>query len=138
MKRIGKRAGTLAKTGLAALGVAALAVPVASALAVAEDPTQAAAAELTAEQIDASRAIFNNFSCGACHVLGDAGATGQIGPTLDGNTNIDHDYIVRIVSDGQGAMPGFGGQISEEDIVLTGELTGTGCHHNTPHHASTR
>ena len=121
MKLLANRSGFLAKSGLAALGIAAMALPVASALAVAEDPTQAAAAEeaaaeLTAEQVEGSREIFNNFSCGACHVLGDAGGTGQIGPSLDGNTNIDHAYVVRIVSNGQGAMPGFGGQISDEEI----------------------
>lgn len=116
MKGFGKRAGYLARTGLAVLGVAAIAVPVASALAVAEDPTQPSEAELTAEQVDAARTIFNNFSCGACHTLADAKASGQIGPSLDGNAAMDHEFIVSRVTNGQGAMPGFGGQISDEEI----------------------
>jgi len=112
-------AGRWAKAGLAALGVAAMAVPLASAWAVAEDPTQAAEGEaLTAEQVDAARETFNNFSCSACHTLGDAGATGQIGPSLDGNDSLDHDFIINRVTHGQGAMPGFGGQIADEDIAL--------------------
>ena len=117
-----KGAGKWTRMGLATLGVAAMAVPVASALAVAQDPTQAAegaaqaAQELTAEQVEQSRATFNNFSCGACHVLGDAGATGQIGPALDGNDAMDHEFIVSRITNGAGAMPGFGGQIPEEEI----------------------
>ena len=116
MKEFAPITGSL-KVGLAALGLAAVTLPVASALATAQDPTQApASAELTAEQVEAARATFNNFSCGACHVLADAGATGQIGPTLDGNANLDHDFIVNRVVNGQGAMPGFGGQIPDEEI----------------------
>jgi len=116
MKDFAPTAGRLAKTGLAALAMAAITVPVASALATAEDPTQAAAAELTAEQVETARGNFNNFACGACHTLSDAGASGQIGPVLDGNTSLDHDFIVNRVVHGQGAMPGFGGQIPDEEI----------------------
>jgi len=117
--------GKTAKLALAALGLGAMALPLASALATPEDPTQAPAAApaeaaapaaLTAEQATASRALFNQYSCGACHVLGAAGGTGHIGPELDGNANLDHDYIVSRVSNGQGAMPGFGGMIAADQI----------------------
>jgi len=133
--------GKTAKLALAVLGLGAAALPVASAFATPEDPTQApaaaaaaevapviapaagaapaaapAAVALTAEQTVASRALFNQYSCGACHVLGAAGGTGHIGPELDGNANLDHDYIVTRVSGGQGAMPGFGGMIAADQI----------------------
>ena len=109
------------KTSLVALAAAVLAVPVASAFATAEDPTQASAdtaTELTAEQVEKGRTLFADWSCGACHVLGDAKGTGHIGPSLDGNDAMDHDFVVARVTNGQGAMPGFGGQIPDEDISL--------------------
>ena len=105
------------KAGLGVIAVLGMAVPMASALATPEDPTQAAAT-LTAEQVEEGRQLFNDWSCGACHVLGDAGGTGHIGPSLDGNANLDHDYVVSRVANGQGAMPGFGGQMSDEEIDL--------------------
>lgn len=108
-----------AKASLAALSLGIVAIPMSSAFAVAEDPTQASAEEaapLTAEQAAQSKALFGQYSCGACHVLTEAGGTGHIGPQLDGNANLDHDYIVNIVSNGQGAMPSFGGMVDAEQI----------------------
>lgn len=114
--------GKWIKSGLATLGAMAVALPVAGALATAEDPTQAteteAAAELTAEQVDEARQIFQDWSCGACHVHADANGTGHIGPSLDGNEAMDVDFVVQRISNGQGAMPGFGGQLTEEEIEL--------------------
>jgi mono/diheme cytochrome c family protein len=64
------------------------------------------------------RRIFGAFSCGACHVLADADGSGQVGPALDGNAALTHGYVVDIVTNGRGAMPGFGGQMSDEEIAL--------------------
>lgn len=116
--------GKTAKLALAVLGLGVVALPVAGAMASPEDPSQdyvapeeeVTAVALTAEQAAASRALFNQYSCGACHVLGAAGGSGHIGPELDGNANLDHDYIVSRVSGGQGAMPGFGGMIAADQI----------------------
>jgi mono/diheme cytochrome c family protein len=122
MAVMGSTMGKSTKLVLGALGLAAAAIPLTSALATAEDPTQAPvaapaeAAPLTAEQAAASRALFNQYACGACHVLGAAGGSGHIGPQLDGNSGLDHDYIVNRVSNGQGAMPGFGGMIAADQI----------------------
>lgn len=107
------------KTGLAALGAAAVAVPLFGALATPVDPTQQpAATELTAEQVEEGRALFSSWSCSACHVLTDANGHGHIGPSLDGNSAMDKDFIVSRVTNGQGAMPGFGGQMTDEEIDL--------------------
>ena len=118
------------KTALAVLALGMVAVPVASAFATSDDAAQAPAAAaptataaapaaapaITAEQTVAARALFTQYSCGACHTLGAAGGSGHIGPELDGNANLDHDYIVSRVSNGQGAMPGFGGMIPADQI----------------------
>lgn len=63
------------------------------------------------------RALFNDWSCGTCHVLADAGTAGAIGPALDGNEALTAASIAAIVTHGQGAMPGFGGQLSDEEIA---------------------
>jgi mono/diheme cytochrome c family protein len=118
--------GNWIKAGLATLGAAVLVSPLVSAVANPVDPSQmaveeetgAADAGLTAEQVVEARDLFNSWSCNACHVLADANAHGHIGPTLDGNNAMDKAFIVARVTNGQGAMPGFGGQMSDEEIDL--------------------
>lgn len=61
--------------------------------------------------------LFQTWQCGSCHVLADAGAAGQAGPSLDGDPNLTPALIVNRVTYGQAAMPAFGGPLSEEDIA---------------------
>jgi mono/diheme cytochrome c family protein len=65
--------------------------------------------------VEAGRELFNTWSCSACHTLTDAGSQGAVGPSLD-NPKLTHDFIVNRVTNGQGPMPSFGGQISDADI----------------------
>src|SRR5688500_8493292 len=106
------------KTGMKlALGILAralMAVPAAASLAVA--PEEAAAA-LTAEQVTKGRQLFTDNGCNACHTLADANAAGSVGPSFDGNANLDKTHVVNIVTNGQGAMPSFG-WLGEDDIDL--------------------
>ena len=64
----------------------------------------------------AAREVFDSYSCSACHALADAGAAGVVGPTLD-NPGLTREFIIDRVTNGQGAMPGFGGQMSEAEIA---------------------
>lgn len=64
------------------------------------------------------RQLFNDWSCGSCHVLNDAGGTGHVGPSLDGNDAMTKEFVVNLVANGQGAMPGFGGLMSDEEIAV--------------------
>ncbi|WP_328598105.1 c-type cytochrome [Croceibacterium salegens] len=66
---------------------------------------------------DAARDLFNTYSCSACHSLTDAGATGSVGPSLD-DPALTRDFIIGRVTNGQGAMPSFGGQLSDDEIAL--------------------
>ena len=114
-------AGKWTKGSMAALGAAALALPLASSFAQAPEYAAAegeAAVELSAEEVEAGRTLFTNWSCGACHSLSDAKAFGQIGPSFDGSDGLDHEFVVNRITNGQGAMPGFGGQLTEEEIDL--------------------
>ena len=116
---------TKGKTALLALGLGVLALPLYAAVAQEHDHSahehageaaDAAGEPLTAEQVTDSRELFSTYSCGACHVLSDAGGNGHIGPALDGNDGLSVDYVKGIVSHGQGAMPSFGGMVSDEEI----------------------
>lgn len=63
------------------------------------------------------RRLFIDQSCGTCHALQDAGGAGSVGPSLDGNAELSADRVAAIVTDGQGAMPPFGGQLTKEQIA---------------------
>lgn len=108
--------GLAGLAAVAGLALGALALDARQALAVPGDPTQAPAAGLTEAQKAASKVLFSQYSCGACHVLAAAGGNGHIGPSLDGNAALDQAYVKRIIANGQGAMPSFGGMISGDEI----------------------
>lgn len=102
-----------AKAALGALGLATVGLPVAGALASAEAP----AAALTPEQVAKGRQLFNDNGCNACHTLADANAAGSVGPSFDGNPNLDKGHVINVVTNGQGPMPSFS-WLGEEDIDL--------------------
>ena len=112
MERMHSRANGKTRLGLGALALAALTIPLA-AFASAAEP----AAELTAEQVAKGRQMFTDNGCNACHTLADANAAGSIGPSFDGNANLDKAHVVNVVTNGQGAMPNFG-WLGEDDIGL--------------------
>ncbi len=60
--------------------------------------------------------MFNNYGCSSCHTLADAGASGHVGPSFDGDSNLSHDFVVDRVTNGQGPMPSFGGQMTSDEI----------------------
>ena len=99
--------------GAAALALALVGVPMASAFAAVED----AKAPLTTEQVAAARQKFQDNGCNACHTLADANAAGAVGPSFDGNANLDKGHAVQVITSGQGPMPSFG-WLGDEDIDL--------------------
>jgi mono/diheme cytochrome c family protein len=65
---------------------------------------------------------FVAAGCVSCHTLADAAATGEIGPNLD-ETELPTD-LVGLITNGRGAMPAFGEQLSTEQIeALAAYLT---------------
>jgi mono/diheme cytochrome c family protein len=78
---------------------------------------QAQQASLSAADLAKGRQLFGDFSCGACHLLADAGGSGSIGPSLDRNPNLTREFAASVIHDGRGAMPSFAGQISDPDIA---------------------
>jgi mono/diheme cytochrome c family protein len=64
---------------------------------------------------EAGAQVFASAGCGGCHTMSAANASGSIGPNLD-DAKPDHDLVVDRVTNGQGAMPSFEGQLSEQQI----------------------
>ena len=114
MYRFAASGRKMGKLGFGVLALAVATVPAASVLASAEDPT----APLAAEAVTQGRQLFADWSCGTFHTLADAKGTGSIGPGFDGNASLTHDFVKDRVTNGQGAMPGFGGQMTDEEIDL--------------------
>lgn len=80
-------------------------------------PATTAAEETPAAEGDAQAgaAVFETAGCGGCHTLAAAGSTGTVGPDLD-ELRPALDDIVEQVTNGGGAMPAFGGRLTEEQI----------------------
>ena len=102
-------AGVGVAVGLAALGGVSLAQN-------APDKPAAVKAGGDPAAMDKGRQIFTDYGCAQCHSLGDAGATGHVGPSLDGNPNITQDFVNQRVTNGQGMMPSFASQLSPDEI----------------------
>lgn len=111
MARIASKFGS--RAGIATLAAALIAVPLASAFATAEQP----AAPLSAEQVVKGRQMFTDNGCVACHTLADANAAGTVGPSFDGNANLDKGHAVAVITNGQGPMPSFS-WLGDQDIDL--------------------
>jgi mono/diheme cytochrome c family protein len=73
---------------------------------------------LAAADLAKGRKLFGDNGCGGCHTLADAGAAGVVGPGFDGNAGLTADIAYQTIHDGRGAMPSFGGVISDADIRL--------------------
>lgn len=94
---------------------AANAAPAAATLPAAAAATGAATTDEA--RIAAGRELFAGWGCTACHTLSDARSNGAVGPSLDGNAGLTEDFITARVTNGQGAMPAFGGQLTSKEIA---------------------
>jgi mono/diheme cytochrome c family protein len=61
------------------------------------------------------KAIFASAGCSGCHTLAAAGASGNVGPNLD-EAKPSKELAIDRVTNGQGGMPSFKGQLSEAQI----------------------
>ena len=124
------KAATSRKFLTPVLGALALAGGLAMSGAGFSAPAQAEAAK--AVDAELGREMFNTWSCSACHALSDAGAAGAVGPSLD-NPALTRDLIIDRVANGQGAMPSFGGQMSNDEIATLADYIVAANHSHTGH-----
>lgn len=61
------------------------------------------------------KSIFASAGCGGCHTLAAAGSSGTVGPSLD-EAQPSLELAIDRITNGQGGMPAFKGQLSEEQI----------------------
>ena len=65
--------------------------------------------------MSAGKRVFLTAGCVSCHTLSDAGASGRIGPDLDA-AKPSRALVINRVTNGQGAMPSFANNLSEQQI----------------------
>jgi mono/diheme cytochrome c family protein len=67
--------------------------------------------------------VFAAEDCGSCHTLARAGATGTVGPSLDGAA-LPAAEVERWVREGGSGMPAYEGRISDADIAAVASFIG--------------
>ncbi len=70
------------------------------------------------EQLEAGRKVFSEMaqpSCTICHTLADAGAEGEIGPSLD-ELGPSFEQVKNAVTGGVGIMPAYEDSLTAEQI----------------------
>ena len=82
----------------------------------AEPAPPPAPTETGAAGSDLDGKVIFTTNCASCHTLADAGTTGTIGPNLD-DLKPAQDVVEEQVTNGGGAMPPFGGTLTEEQIT---------------------
>ncbi len=71
------------------------------------------------------KAIFASAGCGGCHTLSAAGSSGTVGPNLD-EAQPSLELAIDRVTNGQGGMPSFKGQLSEAQIQAVAKFVSGG------------
>jgi cytochrome c6 len=79
------------------------------------DTGETTTGEDDSDQIKQGEAVFASQSCGGCHTMEKADASGTVGPNLD-ELQPSFDAVVAQVTTGGGGMPAFGDSLSDEDI----------------------
>ena len=65
--------------------------------------------------------LFASAGCGGCHTLSAAGSSGTVGPNLD-ESQPSLELAIDRITNGQGGMPAFKDQLSEEQIQAVAEF----------------
>jgi mono/diheme cytochrome c family protein len=84
---------------------------------------EAASPKESGGQIDGA-AVFAEAGCGSCHALAAAGASGTIGPNLD-EAKPSKELALERITEGMGAMPAFGDQLTPEQIAAVADYVAT-------------
>jgi cytochrome c6 len=83
--------------------------------ATATTDTETETTEAVGDAVAGKEVFLSSAGCTGCHTLADAGASGSVGPNLDA-AKPSYDKAVERVTNGQGVMPSFQGQLTEQQI----------------------
>ena len=86
-----------------------------------------AAPQANEPDLDLGKQVFLEIaepSCAICHTLADAGATGDIAPSLD-ELQPDEERVATVVREGVDIMPAFGDSLSDEEIRAVAHYVAT-------------
>jgi uncharacterized membrane protein len=78
----------------------------------------------SAADLAAGRALFVSTGCGSCHALSAAGGEGSVGPNLDA-AEPSAALVEERVTNGQGGMPSFRGDLDESEIAAIAAYVAT-------------
>ncbi|MXO66652.1 c-type cytochrome [Altericroceibacterium endophyticum] len=110
-----KRANSLAGSAMVMAPLLMIFAAAGHSEAQAAGPAPKGSEPAAAKTMQQGRQLFQDWSCGACHVLHDAGGHGQAGPSLDqGHRSIQ--YIAGRIANGGGPMPPFAGSLNDDEI----------------------
>ena len=82
-----------------------------------QPPPNVPAAPAASVDLAKGRELFANYGCSGCHILADGGGSGAIGPSLDNNPRLTHDFVFGAISEGRGSMPAFRDQMTADEIA---------------------
>jgi mono/diheme cytochrome c family protein len=80
------------------------------------DTTDTGGGAVEGDPVAGKEVFLGAGGCGSCHTFADAGTSGSIGPNLD-DSQPSFELAVDRVTNGQGAMPSFEGQLTEQQIA---------------------
>ncbi|MEP7225377.1 MAG: c-type cytochrome [Actinomycetota bacterium] len=81
-----------------------------------ESTTTETAPGLKGDPVAGKEIFLGASSCGGCHTLADAGATGAVGPNFD-ESMPSNELALDRVTNGLGGMPSFSASLTEQQIA---------------------
>jgi mono/diheme cytochrome c family protein len=81
-----------------------------------ENPAATQTQPISEGDAENGKKLYAANGCGSCHVLEDAGSTGEVGPNLD-ESQPDLPLAIERITNGRSPMPAFKDTLTEQEIA---------------------